>query len=195
MDPIFEAISSYPEGDRFFYLAGILFLAALGLIPTTTDIIMVLVGILVSKGLLDPFYAAFLCFFTIAIAETLMFEFGVLFGSKVLKSRLILKMLPRPKMDRLKEKLTGSTLDLVTSIRFNPILRPLQILCLASLKADRQGYYLLSYLFLIIYVPILIFLTAWLASFINIRAEWIIYLLIIVWSLGFLKRKLSKNHT
>ncbi len=193
MTSITEALSALPADQRHASLAGLTFVSGLGILPMTTDIVFVGAGVLLQKQLLDPVATLLICTVACALSEALMFEVGARFGTRLLKTRLLRRVMPAERLEALQARLAGSHRSLVYFIRFTPTMRPWLVLALASLGLERATFYRLGWLLLLAYVPLLIGLVALASRFIAIEPEWVFYALIAGWCVNFIVKRVRQR--
>lgn len=156
MESLEDLLFGSPQEQKNLILGGLMFIAGLGVLPTTTDIILLATGALIYKGVLDLAPATFICFCSIALSELLMYELGFRFGQKLLQMRPLRKLIGPKRLEEMSGKLQESNYASVLFIRFMPILRPWILLSMSSLGLERKKFYSMGLPLLALYVPIVL---------------------------------------
>ena len=90
------------------------------------------------------------------IGETLVYELGQQFGSKVLELRLIKRLFKPEKVESIRLRLQGSEKKVMRSIRFVPAFRPHVLLCASALGLSRKTFYRYNSILIAVYVVLIV---------------------------------------
>jgi len=180
MEEILSFISTTDGSFRYVFLAGLSFLISMGIIPTTTDLILVCTGVLSQMGYISPIIAIPLVMLSITIGESLLFLIGRKLGEEVFGFKFVKSVINEKKQEYLKDLLANNEKKALFILRFTPFFKATVLFaasCLGlSSKTFRNKYIPLTLAYAFIYMV----LPYYLASFFEFTPKGFLFCIAIV---------------
>lgn len=169
MEELKAALINYPEESRYFYLTIISLLTSIGIMPTTTDILLICCGILCKMGVMDTPTTLSICIITMLIGESVVFTLGHKLGTKVFKFGLLNRVFPPKRRNRIQARLANNPLGVLRAIRLTPAMRPYVLFATASLGLKPRDFLKYHFRISLLYIPALFYLPFLIYQFVPVN--------------------------
>ncbi len=164
MQAIQQLILSYPPDQLLWYLGGIIFLTALGVIPNNLDLTIVVTGLLAGTGLLHTSSLVLITIAALLLGETLTFLIGYHLGNKLFQNKFIQKKISNETLLQYSSLIDSHPKKLQLLMRITPGLKPIIMFSYGSLRPKIFKFLSSHYAILIIFVSFVIYLSAFIGS-------------------------------
>jgi membrane protein DedA with SNARE-associated domain len=152
MDQIISFFNQIPQESLYSSLLFFMYLTALGVIPSNSDLTTWVLSGLAGAGKIDPLMVYIIIITGIIVADHTSFFMGKFLGTKVLKWKKMQKKFPIEKQQKIRDLMEQSPLKVLLLIRFTIVARPILIILVSS-----TGFHLK--LFSKVYTPIVLVYT------------------------------------
>jgi membrane protein DedA with SNARE-associated domain len=133
MDSVMTFLQSLQGLPAYALLLGLLFASGFGL-PINEDILLLVSAALTLKGVMDPVPLMMVAWCGLLTADTLIFHWGHLFGSRLLGHRLLARLVPPARLAAMRARMLRYGPGYIFLVRFMPGMRTALFFAAGSLK-------------------------------------------------------------
>jgi membrane protein DedA with SNARE-associated domain len=142
MDSAMAFLQSLQGVPAYALLFGLLFASGFGL-PINEDILLLVAAALTLKGVMDPLPLVAVAWCGLLAADTLVFHWGRLFGTRLLRHRLFARWVPDARLAAMQDTVLRYGPGYIFVVRFMPGMRTALFFAAGSLKMPYR--YMLVY--------------------------------------------------
>lgn len=142
MDSAMAFLQSLQGVPAYALLFGLLFASGFGL-PINEDILLLVAAALTLKGVMDPLPLIAVAWCGLLAADTLVFHWGRLFGTRLLRHRLFARWVPDARLAAMQDTVLRYGPGYIFVVRFMPGMRTALFFAAGSLKMPYR--YMLVY--------------------------------------------------
>lgn len=142
MDSVMAFLQSLQGVPAYALLFGLLFASGFGL-PINEDILLLAAAALTLKGVMEPLPLIPVAWCGLLAADTLVFHWGRLFGTRLLRHRLFARWVPEARLAAMQNTMLRYGPGYIFVVRFMPGMRTALFFAAGSLKTPYR--YMLVY--------------------------------------------------
>lgn len=138
--------------EKYWALAGIAFVVSIGIVPSTTDLLLIFTGIFSQVGLLALEIALPIVAIVILLGESIVFHLGHHIGPRALDFNFVKKKLTQQKQEKIKHAIHENETKSLLMLRLTPVYKATSLFCVSCLGLRKKGYLSKYLIITIIYV-------------------------------------------
>jgi membrane protein DedA with SNARE-associated domain len=158
MEEIYQYLSDIPQNRWYWYLLLLLYITALGIIPSNSDLTMWVYASLAGMGKLNPVYMYGIHFLGIVLADHTSFIMGKYLGQRIFKFKKVQKLFPYEQQKKILYIMHQYPLKFLILLRLTTISRPIWIIFLGSLGFSLSMFSRIYSLVILVHISIIFIL-------------------------------------
>jgi membrane protein DedA with SNARE-associated domain len=156
MESVMAFLQSLQGAPAYGLLFGLLFASGFGL-PINEDILLLAAAALTLRGVMEPLPLIAVAWFGVVSADALVFHWGHVFGTRVLRHRHLARLMPEARLLAMQHTMLRYGPAYIFLVRFMPGLRTTLFFAAGSLKMPYRHLFIFDGAAAAVELPLLVY--------------------------------------